>query len=293
MSTVDASSMRNAGIVFDRDTFDGIDATASSYEGRLSVRGTNNSAPVGVAVTNSHFGNGGCSTACRSSATPTACRSGRATSSRASSRGRARAHVDSIQLYGSQNTQIVGNYFHDDDTIIMAPDGGENEVIADNVMVGGGYVPRAAGQPRRHPVRPQHGQVDRGDHGSQVRRARRAPTAWSATTCSSTASTNATAAGNCTGCTVSYNLFNSTARERHERAIGAPAFVGGANPTTLRRLRARRRIARQGRRQRRRGSRHPGGASGAGAPGARRRRPGPRRRSEAQAEGLAEGAGAT
>src|ERR1700754_3880317 len=58
-TTVDASTMANANIAFDHDTFNGIDACGSCYEGRLTVRGNNNSSPVGVSVTNSHFGNGG------------------------------------------------------------------------------------------------------------------------------------------------------------------------------------------------------------------------------------------
>ena len=34
-------------------------------------------------------------------------------------------HTDSLQLYGATNTVIRGNYFHDFDVAIMAPDGGE------------------------------------------------------------------------------------------------------------------------------------------------------------------------
>ena len=134
-------SMSNAGIVFDRDTFDGIDATGSSYEGRLSVRGSNNAGPVGVAVTNSHFGTGGCSDGVQIVGGANGVQVGPGNEFSGLKQTSCTAHVDSIQLYGSKNTQIVGNYFHDDDTIIMAPDGGESEVIADNVMVGAGYVP--------------------------------------------------------------------------------------------------------------------------------------------------------
>ena len=141
MSTVDASSMSNAGIVFDRDTFDGIDATGSSYEGRLSVRGSDNAGPVGVAVTNSHFGTGGCSDGVQIVGGANGVQVGPGNEFSGLKQASCTAHVDSIQLYGSKNTHIVGNYFHDDDTIIMAPDGGESEVISDNVMIGAGYVP--------------------------------------------------------------------------------------------------------------------------------------------------------
>ncbi len=46
-------------ILFDSDVFDNL--AGAMYEGRLTVRGYNNSAPVGVTISNSHFGGGGCS----------------------------------------------------------------------------------------------------------------------------------------------------------------------------------------------------------------------------------------
>lgn len=46
------------------------------------------------------------------------------------------AHTDSIQLYGSANTVIRGNFFYRHSTAVMAPDGGYHELIEDNVVVG-------------------------------------------------------------------------------------------------------------------------------------------------------------
>jgi hypothetical protein len=43
-------------------------------------------------------------------------------------------HTDAIQLYGSKNTVIKGNYFYDVPDAIMAPDGADHEVIEDNVI---------------------------------------------------------------------------------------------------------------------------------------------------------------
>jgi hypothetical protein len=233
MSTVDASSMSNAGIVFDRDTFEGIDATATSYEGRLSVRGSDNAGPVGVAVTNSHFGTGGCSDGVQIVGGANGVQVGPGNEFSGLKQASCTAHVDSIQLYGSKNTQIVGNYFHDDDTIIMAPDGGESEVIADNVMVGAGYVPA----------------VQLGSHrGSQfvhntVKSIDVTMDHKSGESPSSNGvirdnvfvngSTNALVSGNCTGCTVSYNLFSSSGNASGTNAqIGAAAFVGSASPSS-------------------------------------------------------------
>lgn len=45
------------------------------------------------------------------------------------------AHTDSIQLYGSKNTLISGNYFHDVAIAIGAYDGADHETIEDNVVV--------------------------------------------------------------------------------------------------------------------------------------------------------------
>jgi hypothetical protein len=233
MTTVDASSMNNNGILFDKDTFDGINVTGSSYEGRLSVRGADNGAPVGVAVTNSHFGNGGCSDGVQIIGDAYGVQVGPGNEFSGIRQGSCAPHVDSIQLYGSSHTQIVGNYFHDDDTIIMAPDGGESEVIADNVMIGGGYVPAVQlgshqgtqfvhNTVRSIDVQMDHKSGEAPSSGGVVR-----DNVFVA------GSTNALDSGNCSGCTVSYNLFASGGSSSGTASlVAAPSFVGGANPTS-------------------------------------------------------------
>ena len=60
MTRVDTiASISNANVLFDHNTFDGINMCCSCYEGRLTVRGYNNTSPVGVTISNNHFGNGG------------------------------------------------------------------------------------------------------------------------------------------------------------------------------------------------------------------------------------------
>ena len=108
--------------------------------GALTVRGYDNSSPVGVRITNSHFGNGGCSDGVQIIGGAYGVQVGPGNEFSGIKQGICSNHVDSIQLYGSSHTQIVGNYFHDDDTVIMAPDGGDQETITDNVMLGSGYV---------------------------------------------------------------------------------------------------------------------------------------------------------
>ena len=48
-------------------------------------------------------------------------------------------HTDALQLYGARRTVIRGNDFQDVATAIMAPDGGDHEVIEDNIVDTGGY----------------------------------------------------------------------------------------------------------------------------------------------------------
>jgi chitodextrinase len=125
----------NQAILFDSSVFDNLGV--GMYEGRLSVRGYNNTQPVGVTISNSHFGGGGCSDGVQII--------GNAYGVQILNnefedlqQGSCAAHVDSIQLYGSRYTVIDGNYFHGNSIAIMAPDGGDHEQITNNVIVAGG-----------------------------------------------------------------------------------------------------------------------------------------------------------
>jgi hypothetical protein len=224
------ANVSNANILFDHDTFDGLSATPTSYEGRLTVRGYDNGSPVGVAITSSHFGNGGCSDGVQIVGNAYGVQVGPGNEFSAIKQGSCTAHVDSIQLYGSSHSQIVGNYFHDDDTIIMAPDGGHSEVIANNVMVGSGYAPA----------------VQLGSHDATqfVHNTVKNFDVFMDAKSGASPSTNGVLRDNvvvngslnapstkCTGCTISYNLFNQNATGSN--AITAtPQFTGGASPTT-------------------------------------------------------------
>src|SRR5215831_6176186 len=57
-AVVRTDQMNDANIVFDCDTFAGIDVCSTCYEGRLEITGPN-SAPSGVTIENSQFGPGG------------------------------------------------------------------------------------------------------------------------------------------------------------------------------------------------------------------------------------------
>jgi hypothetical protein len=229
--TVDASSMLNANVVFDRDTFDGISACGSCYEGRLSVRGNSNTAPVGVAVTNSHFGNGGCSDGVQIIGKAYGVQIGPGNEFSGIKQSGCAAHVDSVQLYGSRATQIVGNYFHDNDTIIMAPDGGDHEVVTDNVMVGGGFVPAVQFGHHDGTVF-AHNTAMNIDVNSYVSGPDSDPNRNVQLRDNVMVNGSLNADG-CQACSVAYNLFSSSGKAKGTNTIVAgPSFVGGATPTT-------------------------------------------------------------
>jgi hypothetical protein len=227
------ANLSNANVVFDHDTFDGLSATATSYEGRLTVRGYDNGSPVGVKITNSHFGAGGCSDGVQIIGNAYGVEVGPGNEFSGIRQGSCAAHVDSIQLYGSSHTQIVGNYFHDDDTIIMAPDGGESEYIAENVMVGGGYVPAVQLGSHRGTQFVHNTVVNIDVHVDHKSGSSASSGAVVSNNVFVNGTTNALDSGNCSGCTVTNNLFSSNgAATGTNPIVGTPVFVGGANPST-------------------------------------------------------------
>lgn len=125
-------------ILVDHSTFDGI--SQGLYEGRLTVFGHNAPAPSGVVISNSHFGNGGCSDGIQLTGGANGVQIGPGNEFEDIVQGSCTAHSDAIQPYDSRNTLIVGNYIHDTSTQIMAPDDAADPVtIRDNVIVGSGY----------------------------------------------------------------------------------------------------------------------------------------------------------
>jgi hypothetical protein len=232
MSVVNASTMSNAGILFDHDTFDNISACSTCYEGRLTVRGNNNTSAVGVAVTNSHFGNGGGSDGVQIIGNAYGVKVGPGNVFSGIKQGSYAAHVDSIQLYGSRSTQIVGNYFYDNDVVIMAPDGGTSENIANNVMIGSGYVP-AVQLGSHNGTQVVHNTIKniQIQTGSKVGAKAGVNVNVSNNVFASGASTSPAGGSGCPGCPVTYNLFAGSTSGTN--AIkGTPVFTGGSAPTT-------------------------------------------------------------
>jgi hypothetical protein len=129
----------NQEIVIDSGVFDNL--PPPSYEGRITVRGYNNSQPVGVTISNSHF-SGGCSDGIQVVGGAYAVQIGPGNEFTGLRQSGCSAHVDPIQLYGARYTLITGNWFHhngDGSGGIMANAGGDHETIINNVFVADSY----------------------------------------------------------------------------------------------------------------------------------------------------------
>ena len=140
-STVHTPST-NQDILFDHDTFDNL-PVASGGEGRLSVVGTDNTAPVGLTISNSHFGNGGCSDGIQVDGDIYGVQIGPGDEFSGFAQGDCGPHVDPIQFYGSRHTLVTGDYFHDNGDStggVMAFDGADHDTVTNSVFEGSSYV---------------------------------------------------------------------------------------------------------------------------------------------------------
>ena len=158
----------HANILFDSNRLDGNNAGPTDYEGRLTIRGYDNTRPVGVTISNNHFG-GGCSDGVQVIGDAYGVRIGPGNEfTRIRQSDCSPVHADPIQLYGAPHVVVRGNYFHDngdgsgglesfdgDDygtvrnnvfactcnyPYSLAAWGGDNWVVEHNTFAGGGYV---------------------------------------------------------------------------------------------------------------------------------------------------------
>lgn len=126
----------NANILIDHNNFDGITVCKDCAEGRLEVgQYPLGNAPVGVTISNNHFGGAGQSDGVQDGAYGVIIKHN-VFDGVAQVSGYTR-HIDSIQGYGQSHTTIDGNYFlnFNDGTAIEMPDGGASETITNNVII--------------------------------------------------------------------------------------------------------------------------------------------------------------
>ena len=228
MAVVRSEQMNNANILFEGNTHEGINVCGNCYEGRLEVIG-DGPGPSGVTVRNSRFGPGGNADGMQIGADGVRVLNNEFTGIRQIGA----VHSDSLQLYGSSNTLIAGNYFHDNDVAIMAPDGGENEFVSDNVFVGDEY--RGAVQFGSHEGSSfiHNTVLDMTVHltrKQEVSRPSRNLVIRDNLMVRSDFNTS-DPAGGCSACTVSFNQFDANRyAEGTQQLVGAPVFLGGARP---------------------------------------------------------------
>jgi len=161
------TQLPHANIMFDSNRLDGINAGPNDYEGRITVRGYENNQPVGVTISNNHFG-GGCSDGVQVTGGAYGVRIGPGNTFVGLRQRGCTPHVDPIQLYGGPHVVVRGNYFHDngdgsgglesfdgddygtvtnnvfvctcDYPYSVAAMGGDNWLIEHNTFAGGGHV---------------------------------------------------------------------------------------------------------------------------------------------------------
>lgn len=123
-------------IVLDNVVFD--DLAPANWEGRLSLIDAH-----GVTIENSHFGgNAGCSDGIFLGGNSSDVLI-QGNEFEDIEQGTCAAHTDPIQFYGASDITVDSNYFHDNSTGLMSPDGsGSPFTWTNNVMVGqtGGYA---------------------------------------------------------------------------------------------------------------------------------------------------------
>jgi hypothetical protein len=217
----------NSGVTLDRDTFDGLGT--ATWEGRLSFA----QGAKGVVVKNSHFGGGGCSDGVFLGDSDGIVVQGNEFAGIVQ-QGCAE-HVDSIQIYGGRTSRIVDNYFHDNTDEIMAPDGGDHNVISNNVMVGAGYEPAVQMGSHNGTVFSHntvkginvHMDSKPGEAASRDGVMRDNIMLRSG---NQGGAFNTTSGSGCSNCTIDHNLYSTAGSARGTAAlVGTPIFMGAAS----------------------------------------------------------------
>ena len=161
-ATLRTGELVNANILFEGNTHVGYVAGDGGGEGRIFLP-EKTGQPAGVTIRNSLF-EGGNSDGIQNGGRGVQI-IGNEFRHMQQIDGASGVHADSIQLYGSANTVIRGNYFHDVAVGIMCADGCDHEVIEDNVFAvnGSPYAVQLLsddGSVFRHNTLLDHGRCD-------------------------------------------------------------------------------------------------------------------------------------
>jgi hypothetical protein len=217
----------NANILVDSSTFIDINVDTGAGDGRLQIAqpACRGSQPVGVTVTNNLFENT-VSTVGESDGIQIGANGvvvGPGNVFRGIRQANFDRHIDSIQLYGSSNTVINGNYFINNTVDVGAYDGGIDEIITNNVF-----------QNAVTSFRGHDGTVITHNtfFGSDFRIEGK-DGAPSGMTIRDNLFRNHSVVGSmsCSSCTITHNQFSSGGFGTNN-VIGTPTFLGGATPPT-------------------------------------------------------------
>jgi hypothetical protein len=229
-AVIRSDEMDNANVVLDGNSHPGISIAGCGdcYEGRIQVTG--GSRPSGVTIENSIIGPGGDTDGMQIGTNGVQVLNNEFVGIKQIDE----VHTDSLQLFGSSNTVIRGNYFHDFDTAIMAPDNGDHEQITDNVFIadGDGYsqpiqLGSHVGTLFAHNLAKNmevHVHAKDGNPPGRDNIMR------------DNVLVNAefvAPAEGCDGCVISHNLFTKGGQASgSDTVIGNPVLAGGRNPTS-------------------------------------------------------------
>jgi hypothetical protein len=221
----------NANILVDGNTFDNISVCADCAEGRLEVgQYPLGSQPVGVTISHNHFGGGGQSDGIQDGAYGVIIDSNEFDGI-IQANGYTR-HVDSIQLYGASHTTITNNYLHNFSTAIMAPDGGDHEIINNNVFINPSSTGSAIQFGHHNGTTFIHNLVKNTDVHTWVGSGDKSPNQNIQLKDNVMINAGFVASG-CVNCTNTNNLYNSSGESSGSNAVvGNPTFAGGSTPTT-------------------------------------------------------------
>jgi hypothetical protein len=228
-ATIRAYSLNNSNIVLDHNTHANINVCGTCYEGRVEVIG-NGSGPSGVTIKNSTFGPGGDADGIQIGAIGVKVLNNEFTGIKQVSA----VHTDSLQLMGTSQTVVDGNYFHDFSTAIMAPDGGNRDTFTNNVFDGDGSYRPAIQLGSTHDSVFAHNTTRNLDVYMDRKNESTDNSANGVLRDNVIVNgTINTPSAKCTNCTVSYNLFSAAGNASGTNTVvGTPAFAGGANPNS-------------------------------------------------------------
>lgn len=237
-TTFRTGTLANANILFDSNVHAAWTPCSNCGEGRVFLP-ERTSQPSGITIQNSRFGLGGYADGIQNGSNGTRILNNEFVGLRQNPSS-STFHTDSIQLYGSQNTVVRGNWFHDVSVGIMCADGCDHETIEDNVFAVNGS-PYAVtllsdnGSVIRHNTFLDYGTCDYSQRCGQLYLGNKSvdPPSKSTILKDNIITSFCVCDGTVSGLAEeNYNLFTRTAGSGANDVLGQPTYLGGANPTT-------------------------------------------------------------